>query len=294
MGLAVDERIWSRASVLELGRLDMKVVLLAGGLGSRLSEETVRVPKPMVEVNGRPIILHVMDIFSHWGQTDFIVACGYKCMMMKSFFHNLPLLTNDFTIAAHDGRISLKSMRASNWNVSVVDTGEHTMTGGRLRRLREWIGAETFMATYSDGVGNIDIDALLDFHRSHRKLATVTAVQPPARFGNLEIEEGRVVEFTEKVNSRETWINGGFFVLEPEVLDYVTSDSEPFEQGPLMKLARDGELFAFKHEGFWHPMDTLRDRDHLNACSASGTPPWLEFEPRRSSPARSVAAVLHG
>ena len=271
----------------------MKVVLLAGGLGSRLAEETVRLPKPMVEVNGQPIILHVMDIYSHWGLTDFIVACGYKCMMMKSFFHNIQFLANDFTVSVRDGRVALRSMRAIDWNVSVVDTGLETMTGGRLRRLREWIGHDTFMATYSDGVGNIDIGALLAFHRSHGGLATVTAVQPPARFGNLEIEQGRVTQFTEKVNNGETWINGGFFVLEPAVLDYISCDEEPFEQGPLMKLARDGQLFAYKHSGFWHPMDTVRDRDHLNACCASGVPPWMEFEPERA-PVRTNGPVrLH-
>ena len=271
----------------------MKVVLFAGGLGSRLSEETVRVPKPMVEVHGKPIILHVMDIYSRWNVTDFIVACGYKCMMMKSFFNDLHLLANDFTVKIDDGRVALKSMRTMNWNVSVVDTGEATMTGGRLRRLREWIGQETFMATYSDGLGNIDIPALLAFHRAHGGLATVTAVQPPARFGNLDIEGGRVVDFTEKVNRSDTWINGGFFVLEPEVLDYVERDDEPFEQGPLMRLTRDGQLFAFQHSGFWHPMDTLRDRDHLNACAAAGSPPWLDFGPLSRPEAAPEPVRLH-
>lgn len=255
----------------------MQTVLLAGGLGSRLSEETVSIPKPMVEVSGRPIILHVMDIYAHWGHTDFIVACGYKSMLMKKFFHDLYFMGNDFTVAVQDGNVALRPNRPMNWNVSVVDTGQHTMTGGRLRRLREWIGNETFMVTYSDGVGNIDVDALLAFHRSHGGLATVTAVQPPARFGNLELEGDKVVEFTEKVQRHETWINGGFFVFEPEVLDYLSGDDEPLEQAPLAALARDGELFAYKHTGFWHPMDTVRDRDHLNQLCVSGEIPWMRM-----------------
>jgi glucose-1-phosphate cytidylyltransferase len=256
----------------------MRVVLLAGGLGSRLSEETGRIPKPMVEVGGRPIILHVMDIYSHWGFTDFVVACGYKSMMMKVFFHGLHLMNNDFTVAVRNGDMRLAPSHPVDWNVSVVDTGLTTMTGGRLRRLRNWIGAETFMVTYSDGVGNIDLEALLAFHRSHGHLATVTAVQPPARFGNLELEGSQVVEFTEKVQKHETWINGGFFVLEPGVLDYLSGDEEPFEQSPLTNLARDGELFAYKHAGFWHPMDTVRDRDQLDRLCDADTPPWLRFE----------------
>lgn len=255
----------------------MRVVLLAGGLGSRLSEETVRIPKPMVEVGGRPIILHVMDIFAHWGHHDFIVACGYKSLVMKQFFHELYFMNNDFTISSDTGVVSLRQSRSLNWNISVVDTGELTMTGGRLRRLRDWLQDEPFMVTYSDGVGNIDLDALLAFHRSHGGLATVTAVQPPARFGNLELEGGRVVEFTEKVRKHETWINGGFFVFEPGVLDYLSGDEEPLEQAPLANLARDGELFAYRHTGFWHPMDTVRDRDHLNHACASGSPPWMDF-----------------
>ena len=256
----------------------MQVVLLAGGLGSRLSEETVRVPKPMVEVGGRPIILHVMDIYSHWGHHDFVVACGFKAMMMKAFFQDLHLLDNDFTVALCDGALKLAPSRVNDWRVSVVDTGLATMTGGRLRRLRAWLAEETFMVTYSDGVGNIDIEALLAFHRSHGKLATVTAVQPPARFGNLELDGNQVTEFTEKVQKHETWINGGFFVFEPGVLNYLSGDAEPLETAPLARLAQDGELMAFKHKGFWHPMDTVRDRDVLDGHTAAPVPPWLAFE----------------
>lgn len=255
----------------------MRTVLLAGGLGSRLSEETTRVPKPMVEVGGRPIMLHVMDIYSHWGFQDFVVACGYKCLTIKQFFNNLHLLNNDFTVTLGTGRIDLRPCRDVAWNVSVVDTGEQTMTGGRIRRLRDWLGDEPFMVTYSDGVGNVDIPALLAFHRAHGGIATVTAVQPPARFGNLDLDGDRVANFTEKVTSQETWINGGFFVFEKGVFDYLDDDGEPLEQSPLIRLARDGELFAYKHRGFWHPMDTVRDRDQLDHLCGENTPPWLAF-----------------
>jgi|SRR5579871_5741502 len=256
----------------------MKTVLLAGGLGSRLSEETVQIPKPMVEVGGRPIMLHVMDIYSHWSQNDFIIACGYKCMQMKMFFNNLHLMNNDFTVAIGNGRMDLKPCRTSDWNVSVVDTGQATLTGGRIRRLRDWLGDETFMVTYADGVGNVDIDALLEFHRAHGRIGTVTAVQPPARFGSLDIESGRVAAFTEKVTGFETWINGGFFVFEPGIFDYLEGDQESLEQAPLARLAREGQLFAHKHKGFWHPMDTVRDRDQLDRLCTEGTPPWLQFD----------------
>jgi glucose-1-phosphate cytidylyltransferase len=258
----------------------MKIVLLAGGLGSRLAEETVHVPKPMVEVGGKPIILHVMDIYAQHGFTDFVVACGYKMMLMKKFFHDLHFMNNDFTVKVGNGQIALRQSRSVDWNISVVDTGELTMTGGRLLRLREWLENDTFMVTYSDGVGDVDIGKLLEFHRSHGGLATVTAVQPPARFGNLELDGGRVVEFTEKVRKHETWINGGFFVFEPGVLDYLSGDEEPLEQAPLARLAADGELFAYKHTGFWHPMDTVRDRDHLNQLCAAASPPWLPTKAR--------------
>jgi glucose-1-phosphate cytidylyltransferase len=269
----------------------MQTVLFAGGLGSRLSEETIRIPKPMVEVGGRPIMLHVMDIYDRFAHRDFIVACGYKCMVMKSFFNDLHLMNNDFTVKLGSGRMDLRPCRAVDWNVSVVDTGVATMTGGRLRRLRDWVGDETFMATYSDGVGNIDIDALLAFHRSHGGLATVTAVQPPARFGSLDLEGPRVAAFTEKVTKFETWINGGFFVFEPGIFDYLSGDSEPLEQRPLAKLASDGQLFAYKHRGFWHPMDTLRDREQLDELCTGQVPPWLQFDAARDEASRPLVHV---
>ncbi len=264
----------------------MQVVLLAGGLGSRLAEETVRIPKPMVEIGQRPIMLHVMDTYSRWGFNDFIVACGYKSMLIKQYFRDIHLMGNDFTVSLRDGEVRLAPSETMNWNISVVDTGEKTMTGGRLLRLRNWLKGETFMVTYADGVGNIDIKGLLAFHRSHGKLATVTAVQPPARFGSLQLAGDRVVEFAEKVQQSEAWINGGFFVFEPGVLDYIPGDSEPLEQSPLANIARDDELRAFKHSGFWHPMDTVRDRDYLNRLWEEGAPPWRSFDPARGGPSR--------
>lgn len=268
----------------------MKTILLAGGLGSRLAEETVSIPKPMVEVGGRPIIARVMDIYSHFGHQDFIVAAGYKAMMLKHFFANYHLIANDISVSADTGEIRLSPISAGGWNVSVVDTGAQTMTSGRIARLRDWIGDETFMVTYSDGLGNVDIAALIDFHRSHGKLATVTAVQPPARFGNIELVGDRVDAFTEKVRRHETWINGGYFVFEPGVFDYLVDDMEPLEQSPLTQLTQDGELMAFRHYGFWHPMDTIRDRNTLNDLCMRGTPPWLSFD-QTGNPDRLAMAI---
>lgn len=270
----------------------MKVILLAGGLGTRLAEETARIPKPMVEVGGKPIIQHVMEIYAAHGYREFVVACGYKGVAIKRYFHDFHLSLNDFTVILSDGRKAMRPAAALDWSVSVVDTGETTMTGGRIKRLREWIGNETFMVTYSDGVGNIDIAALEAFHRRHGRLATVTAVRPPARFGNLELDGDQVTEFTEKVHANEVWINGGFFVLEPEVLDYIEGDAEPFERAPLAHLAADGELMAFRHRGFWHPMDTVRDRDVLNGfCAAGARVPWLDFAKPAPAPAGQPAAA---
>ncbi len=256
----------------------MKTVLLAGGLGSRLAEETVSIPKPMVEVGGRPIIARVMDIYSHFGHHDFIVAAGYKSLILKKFFSDYHLISNNITVSLDSGKMTLVPTQPDTWRVSVVDTGPTTMTSGRIRRLRDWLDGETFMCTYSDGLGNIDIDALLAFHRSHGKLATVTAVQPPARFGNIELKGSRVDAFTEKVQRHDTWINGGFFVFEPGVLDYMVDDNEPLEKTPLTQIAKDGELMAHRHTGFWHPMDTVRDRNSLNALSEESPPPWLQFD----------------
>lgn len=256
----------------------MKTILLAGGLGSRLAEETVAIPKPMVEVGGTPIIARVMQIYSHFGHRDFIVAAGYKSFLLKQFFANYHLISNNISVSVDTGEIKLVPTSPGGWKVSVVDTGPHTMTGGRIRRLKDWLDpGETFMVTYSDGLGNIDIDALMEFHRAHGKIATVTAVQPPARFGNLELRGERVSAFTEKVRRQDTWINGGFFVFEPDILNYLDDDMEPLEQSPLAQLARDGELMAYRHMGFWHPMDTIRDRNTLNSLCDEDTPPWMRF-----------------
>lgn len=269
----------------------MKTILLAGGLGSRLAEETVSIPKPMVEVGGRPIIARVMDIYSHFGYTDFVVAAGYKAMLLKQFFASYHLIANDISVSVHNGDVRLSPIADQDWTVSVVDTGAQTMTSGRIARLRDWIGDETFMVTYSDGLGNVDIDALVDFHRSHGKLATVTAVQPPARFGNMEITGQRVSAFTEKVQRHDTWINGGYFVFEPGVFDYLVDDMEPLELSPMRQLTHDGELMAYKHYGFWHPMDTVRDRNTLNELCIEGTPPWLDFAKEDQADDRMVLAV---
>lgn len=268
----------------------MKTILLAGGLGSRLAEETTAIPKPMVEIGGRPVIARVMDIYSHFGHSDFVVAAGYKALLLKQFFANYHLIANNISVSVDTGKLRLIPSEPGGWNVSVVDTGAHTMTSGRIRRLRDWLEpGGTFMCTYSDGLGNIDIDALLDFHRAHGKLATVTAVQPPARFGNIELKGDRVDAFTEKVRKRETWINGGFFVFEPGVMDYMVDDMEPLEQSPLTQMARDGELMAYRHEGFWHPMDTVRDRNSLNAMCDEEVPPWMQFEARPGTGFPAVA-----
>ncbi|MXU65220.1 glucose-1-phosphate cytidylyltransferase [Oceanomicrobium pacificus] len=256
----------------------MQIVLLAGGLGSRLAEETTRIPKPMVEVAGRPVIVRVMDIYSHFGHRNFLVAAGYKSVLLKQFFLNFHLASNDVTVDVGTGDARFTDAGAADWEVSIVDTGATAMTGGRLLRLRDWLDGGTFMVTYSDGLGNIDIDALLAFHKSHGKLATVTAVQPPARFGNLELDGDQVSAFTEKVRRHETWINGGYFVFEPGVLDYIDGDSQPLEQEPLTRIAEDGQLMAYKHHGFWHPMDTVRDRDFLAKQCDRTPPPWLDFD----------------
>ncbi len=255
----------------------MKVVLLAGGFGSRLSEETIVKPKPMVEIGGRPILLHIMELYARFGFDDFIIACGYKGEHIKNFFNNFYLNNSDYTISLRSGDRKIINPVAEDWKVSVVDTGLHTMTAGRLRKLSSWIGEGTFMLTYGDGLADVDLHALLRFHRAHGRLATVTAVQPPARFGSLELEGSKVSAFAEKIRSNEAWINGGFFVFEQGVFDYLTElDSMPLEKEPLTKIAEAGELMAFKHDGFWHPMDTIRDKEILEQIWSEGQAPWKQ------------------
>ena len=252
----------------------MKTVILAGGMGTRISEETISRPKPLVEVGGIPILVHIMHIYSAHGFNQFIVACGYLSHVIKNYFLNYYYLQSDLTISLSDGTCQAANTSRLDWTVSLVDTGIDAMTGGRLLRLKDWIGNEPFMCTYGDGVADIDITALVAFHKSHGKLATVTSVHPPARFGNLEIEGDRVADFSEKDQSSEAKINGGFFVFEPSVLDYIEHALVPLERTPLSNLARDGQLMAYRHEGFWQPMDTLRDRNYLEEVWASGAAPW--------------------
>jgi len=252
----------------------MKVVLLAGGLGTRLAEETDVKPKPMVEIGGHPLLWHIMNIYAASGFKDFVVALGYKGEMVKEYFLNFHPHTSDLTVHLAKGQVTYHENKAPDWSVTLVDTGLKTQTGGRIKRLRPWIGEETFMLTYGDGVGNVDLKALLAFHKTHGKLATVTAVRPPSRFGSVVFDNHRVLEFTEKPQTETGWINGGFFVLEPGVFDYISGDSVPWESEPLSKIASNGQLMAYRHEAFWQPMDTIREKHLLQALWDTGAAPW--------------------
>jgi glucose-1-phosphate cytidylyltransferase len=256
----------------------MKVVLLAGGFGTRLSEETRYKPKPMVEIGDRPILWHIMHIYAAAGFTDFIVALGYRGEIIKEYFLNYYYLQHDLSIDLSSGRISVHHGMREQWSVQLVDTGLRTETGGRLKRLADWIGNETFLMTYGDGVACIDIQELVAFHRQHQKLATITAVRPPARFGGLELNGTLVSSFVEKPQIGEGWINGGFFVLEPQVLDYIDGDHVFFERDPLDRLCADKQLAAYRHEGFWQCMDTLRDVQLLQTLWQTGDAPWKVWE----------------
>lgn len=251
----------------------MKVVLLAGGLGTRLSEETDLRPKPLIEIGHRPIVWHIMKLYASAGLREFVVALGYKGYMIKEYFANYHLHSADVTVDVRTGAVTTLESVAEPWRVTLVDTGDATMTGGRLRRLRRYLDA-TFCMTYGDGVADIDIGRLIEFHRAQRKTATVTVVQPPGRFGAVELEGAAVREFVEKPRGDGGWINGGFFVLEPKALDLIQDDATVWEQAPLQTLARNGDLAAYKHHGFWHPLDTLRDKRALEALWLDGTAPW--------------------
>ncbi len=254
----------------------MKVVILAGGYGTRLSEETGVKPKPMVEIGERPILWHIMKIYSTYGINDFIICCGYKGHVIKQYFASYFLYMCDVTFDLRNNRMEIHQNDVEPWRVTLVDTGEKTMTGGRLKRVREYVGDETFCFTYGDGLSDVDIADLIAFHRQQGVLATMTAVQPPGRFGTFRLEEGqtKVTQFREKPQGDGAWVNGGFFVLEPGAIDYVDGDDTVWEREPLQRLARDGQLAAYRHYGFWHPMDTLRDKMVLEELWTSANPPW--------------------
>jgi glucose-1-phosphate cytidylyltransferase len=253
----------------------MKVLILAGGIGSRLSEETTLKPKPMVEIGGRPILWHIMKIYSHYGFNDFVILCGYKGYMIKSYFANYYRHMADMTVDIANNSIEYHKNHAEPWKVTLIDTGMETMTGGRIKRVQEYVGNEPFMLTYGDGVANINLDELLQFHRNHGKTITMTSVQPEGRFGALVINnEYKVTDFKEKHPTGGAWINAGFFVCNPDVFNYLENDQTIFEREPLEKMAKDGELFSFKHTGFWKPMDMLRDKNELEAMWNSNHAPW--------------------
>ncbi len=256
----------------------MKTVILAGGYGTRLSEETEARPKPMVDIGGMPVLWHIMKIYSHYGFNDFVICLGYKGYVIKEFFANYFLHRSDVTINLKDNSFEYHQSAAEPWKITLVETGLHTMTGGRIKRVAPYIGNEPFMLTYGDGVADVDISKLLEFHRQSKRIATVTAVEPPGRFGSLAMEGDAVASFQEKPAGDNAWINGGFFVLEPQVLDYIKDDGVLFEKEPLVGLAREGKLGAFKHRGFWHPMDTLRDKTYLTALVTENRAPWMLWQ----------------
>jgi glucose-1-phosphate cytidylyltransferase len=252
----------------------IKTIILAGGAGTRLAEETIIRPKPMVEIGGRPILWHILSIFAAHGHRDFIIACGYKGELIKEFFTRFALHASDIVVDLKEGKVTVEKNRSPDWRVALVDTGVSTQTGGRLLRLKSRVAGGTFMMTYGDSVANIDLAALLAFHRAHGKLATLTAVRPPARFGGIIFDGDRVAQFSEKPQIGEGWVNGGFMVLEPGVLDYITGDDTVFEGGPLERLSTDGQLMAYRHTGFWQPMDTLREKSLLEKMWQDSAAPW--------------------
>jgi len=257
----------------------MKAVILAGGLGTRLSEETAVRPKPMVEIGGKPILWHILKMYAHHGVNDFVICCGYKGYLIKEYFANYFLHTSDVTFDMRNNRMDVHHKRAEPWRVTLVDTGDSSMTGGRLGRVSEYIkDEETFCFTYGDGVSDVDISATIAFHRSHGKAATLTATYPPGRFGALDIQDQQVKSFKEKPKGDGALVNGGFFVLSPKVLSYLKGDATIWEQEPMMQLASDGELMAYQHHGFWQPMDTLHDKQTLESLWASGAAPWKKWD----------------
>lgn len=254
----------------------MKAVILAGGFGTRISEESHLKPKPMVEIGGMPILWHIMKWYSKFGINEFIICAGYKQNVIKEFFANYYLHKADVTFDfEHGGKIITHADHSEKWHVTVVDTGLNTLTGGRIKRVKDYIGGEPFLMTYGDGVSDVDVNAVIEFHRAHGHLATLTGVQPEGRFGVMDMEGDSILSFREKSKEDMGWINGGFMVLEPKVLDYIDGDNIMFEREPLERLANDGQLDCYKHEGFWQCMDTLRDKERLEALIATGKAPWM-------------------
>jgi glucose-1-phosphate cytidylyltransferase len=252
----------------------VKIIILAGGFGTRLSEYTESIPKPMVTIGGKPILWYIMNNYAHFGHDDFYLALGYKADVVKEYFLNYYALNSDFKINLKSGKIQSHQASKVNWDVTLVDTGLDSMTGGRVKRLKKYIGNETFMLTYGDGLANVNIEELLNFHKKHGKMVTVTAVRPNARFGELNIEKNKVISFQEKPQISQGWINGGFFIIEPEFFDMIDDDSTVLERGPLEEASKMGELMAYYHDDFWQCMDTKRDRDLLEDMWKSGDAPW--------------------
>lgn len=257
----------------------MKVLILAGGFGSRLSEETSLKPKPMIEIGGKPILWHIMKIYSFYGLNEFVILCGYKGYMIKEYFANYYMHMADMTIDMVNNKTEYHAIHVEPWKVTLIDTGIDTMTGGRIKRVKKYIGDQPFMLTYGDGLADVNINELLIYHKKHGKAITMTAVQPEGRFGSLELSEmDQVTNFSEKPKGDGTWINGGFFVCEPKVLDYIDNDKTIFERDPLENLAKDGELYTYKHTGFWKPMDMLRDKMQLEELWNTNQAPWKKWK----------------
>ncbi len=252
----------------------MKAVILAGGFGTRISEESVLKPKPMIEIGGKPILWHIMKIYSHYGINEFVICCGYKQYVIKEYFANYFLHNSDVTFDISKNSMHVHNNQAEPWKVTVVDTGEQTLTGGRLKRVREFVGNEDFCFTYGDGVSDLNIKELISFHKENGRLATVTAIQPPGRFGAMEMSGNEISKFQEKPKGDGSWVNGGFFILSPKVFDLIPGDETIWEREPLEKLASTKQLVAYKHQGFWQAMDTLRDKNHLEELWSSGKAPW--------------------
>ncbi len=256
----------------------MKVVILAGGLGTRISEETNLKPKPMIEIGGKPILWHIMKIYSYYGLNEFIICCGYKGYLIKEYFANYFLHSSDMTIDLVENETIIHSNSSEPWRVTLVDTGNDTMTGGRLKRVKNYLDKEDFCFTYGDGLSDINIRDLINFHKSHKKFATTTAVLPPGRFGSLELEEDKILSFKEKPDGDGSWINGGFFVLSPKVIDYIDNDQTIWERDPMERIASNNQMRAFFHKNFWQPMDTLRDKNNLEELWRTNSAPWRLWE----------------